>query len=289
MPLRILHLEDSRLDARLVEVHLLAAFPDAELVVAGDKATYEEALRRRTWDLILSDYVVPGFSGLEALHLARERHPEVPFIVVTGAIGEEAAVETLRAGASDFLLKSRLKRLAPVIHRAIEENWMARERQASLEAQGQRAVAYRALANNLPHFLARFDRGLRFVFANCVWQEALGLREEEILGKTFEELGVKPALRGPFEELLRRAFQEKGLVEGSLEGPLAAGKRVELRVVPEPDGTGEVPTVLAVGRDATEEQLTLEHLRLREETYRSTFEHSLLVAWIVDPDRKSVV
>jgi len=235
-----------------VEVHLKAAFPKASLVVAGDRATYEEALRRGPWDLVLSDYIVPGFSGMEALHMARFHQPDIPFIVLTGAIGEEAAVETLREGASDFLLKTRLKRLSPVIHRAIEENWKAREREAALQAVGERALSYRALANNLPYFLARMDPGLHLVFANRVWQEALGLREEEILGKTFEDLGMAPALREPIEALLLQAFRGKTTLDALLPGPLEACKRAEFKVVPETDASGEVSTVLILAWDTNQ-------------------------------------
>ena len=270
--LRILHLEDSRLDARLVEAHLQAALPEVTLVQAGDRPTYEEALRRGGWDLVLADYMVPGFSGMEALHLARASAPDIPFIVVTGAIGEESAVETLREGATDFLLKSRLSRLAPVIHRAIEENWRARERKAALEAQGERARAYRALANHLPFFVTRHDRNLRLVFANLAWQERLGLPEEEITGKSFAELGLEETLRLPIEEGVLRAFQEKAPVDSTITtGPHPDYRSFDIKFVPELNPAGKVQTVLTVARYSSVQERYLDQLRQREGTYRAMF------------------
>lgn len=120
-PLRVLVLEDSRFDAELLREHLLAAHPGAEVVWTVQGADFTAALASRSFDLILSDYEIPGYSGLEALAAARARHPRTPFVFVSGVIGEDNAVEMMKRGATDYVSKSRLGRLGFVIERALRE------------------------------------------------------------------------------------------------------------------------------------------------------------------------
>lgn len=130
--LRILLLEDSALDAELVT----EALSSAGLLVSVERVVLEEefarALRDRPWDLVLADYLLPGFDGLNALALVRECFPELPFVFVSGALGEEVAVEALKRGATDYVLKDRLDRLPVIVVRALAE---ARERTEKREAQ----------------------------------------------------------------------------------------------------------------------------------------------------------
>jgi PAS domain S-box-containing protein len=132
--LRVLLLEDSRFDAELLREALLASYPQAQLEVARDEAGYIGALASQTYDLILSDYDIPGFSGEQALTEARARNPRVPFIFVSGVIGEDNAVEMLKRGATDYVSKSRLARLPLVIDRALRE---VAQREARDSAQVQ--------------------------------------------------------------------------------------------------------------------------------------------------------
>ena len=119
--IRILILEDNPSDAELVKRELRKAGLDFAPHWAQDKAAFLHALDEFTPDLILADYSLPGFDGLAAMALARQRFPEIPVIIVSGAIGEEAAIETLKAGATDYVLKQRLSRLGPVVERALRE------------------------------------------------------------------------------------------------------------------------------------------------------------------------
>lgn len=120
-PLHILHLEDSRIDAELVRELLGRAGLRSEIVRVENREAYVAALSRGTYDVILADYSLPMFDGLSALDLARSLRPDVPFLFVTGALKDDSAVETLRRGATDFIVKQRLTRLVPAIHRALRE------------------------------------------------------------------------------------------------------------------------------------------------------------------------
>src|SRR6266404_3136864 len=136
---RLLLLEDNPTDAHLLQRGLSANRFDCELVRADDKEAFIKALTQGGFDLILSDYFMPGFDGLSALAMARERCPEIPFIFVSGAIGDEIAVESLRAGATDYVLKDRPARLVPAIQRALAEAEESAHRKA-FEAQHERLV-----------------------------------------------------------------------------------------------------------------------------------------------------
>lgn len=142
----ILLLEDDISDAELVKY----AMSQCGLAYTMERVeTREEFMRRlkeRPPDLILSDYHLPSFDGLTALQLARDRLPDVPFIFVTGTLGEERAIETLKSGASDYVLKTRLPQLVPAVHRALRESSERTERKRAEERLRESHEQLRALS-----------------------------------------------------------------------------------------------------------------------------------------------
>ncbi len=140
-PVRILHLEDNENDQVLVREMLLAEGLACELVAVKTREDFDSAVRQNKYDLIISDYTLPSFDGLRALSLAREVCPETPFIFFSGTIGEEAAVETLRNGAVDYVLKQRPTRLAPAVRRALrswEEHALRQQAEKALQQSEER-------------------------------------------------------------------------------------------------------------------------------------------------------
>src|SRR4051812_9824757 len=151
-PQRLLLLEDSADDAVLISRVIKSEWPKSEVVVVADRIGFESAiaaisaekspggypdttLRQPPYDLILSDYCFPAYSGREALARSRELAPQVPFIFISGLIGDEIAVESLKAGATDYVLKDRLSRLVPVIKRALTESQERARRQRAEAAR----------------------------------------------------------------------------------------------------------------------------------------------------------
>ncbi|HVF10860.1 MAG TPA: response regulator [Abditibacteriaceae bacterium] len=128
-PLRILHLEDDPADADLIEAMLEAEGLSCEVTRAATGGDFFKALGQGDFDLILADYALPSFNGISALSLARKRCPDVPFLFVSGSLGEELAVETLKGGATDYILKQRLTRLVPSVRRALRESTERLQRQ----------------------------------------------------------------------------------------------------------------------------------------------------------------
>jgi signal transduction histidine kinase len=145
-PLRLLLLEDNPDDAFIIRRKLAAELPHGQVTHVTTQAEFTAALKAGGWDLILSDYMLRAFDGLSALVLAREISPNVPFLFLSGMVGDEVAVESLKAGATDYVLKDRPARLVPAIQRALKEAEVLARRRAD-ESEMRRIQAELAESN----------------------------------------------------------------------------------------------------------------------------------------------
>jgi signal transduction histidine kinase len=152
-PLQVLHIEDSKEDCDMVKHLLEEASLVCDFTRVATRAQVFDALENRAFDLILADCRLPGFSGIQALEIAHALTPEIPFVFVSGTIGEETAIESLRNGATDYVLKNRLSRLAPAVRRALaetEERTLCRKLQHRL-SETRRLEAISNLSNGIAH------------------------------------------------------------------------------------------------------------------------------------------
>jgi signal transduction histidine kinase len=152
--LRVLHLEDSEVDHELAAA-LLAREGRLLTMLRVDTESAFRAALEEDWDLVLSDYNVPGFSGLAALQILQASGRVLPFVILSGEIGEDVAVQAMRAGASDYLLKSSLTRLPPALDRAIEANQTRRAREA---ADRELAASKQRLSELARHLQSSIER-----------------------------------------------------------------------------------------------------------------------------------
>ncbi|MCL1468494.1 PAS domain S-box protein [Argonema galeatum] len=404
--LRILLLEDSLLDAELIHANLSDAGIDCELVRVETRADFVTALQKGSFDLILADYALPSFDGISALEIARTTCPELPFIFVSATLGEELAIETLKNGATDYVLKQRLWRLAPSVHRALREakernervqaetalrdalqkltfhvensplaviewnrefhvSWWSKEAERLFgwcatevigkhphdwqfvfpedvevvnsiidlftagkeksniahnrnytkngsvihcewynsvlidesgnlvsvlslvldvterkRAESERYRSeqeFKALAENSPDIIARFDRELRHVYVNPVVEKATGIPRETFIGKTNAELGFSDEINACWQERLQHIFETGRESSLEFDFPSPSGIRYyQSRVVPEFALDGSVESLLSITRDLTEYKLAESALRKSEARFRSVFESKMI-------------
>jgi PAS domain S-box-containing protein len=154
-PLRILHLEDNPHDAELIQAVLEAEGIVCQVTRVDTQADFFASLEQVGFDIILADYTLPSFDGLSALKITLEKCPDVPFIFVSGTLGEEVAIEALKIGATDYILKQRLSRIVPSVHRALRESKerAERKRAEALLSEEKRLLEMIAKGNSLSMIL----------------------------------------------------------------------------------------------------------------------------------------
>jgi PAS domain S-box-containing protein len=149
-PIRILILEDSAKDAELIMETMQSYGGRQKIDIASNKEEYLETLKKEKYDIILADYKLPSFDAPEALKIARDVHPGLPFICISGAIGEEAAVDFLKLGATDYILKDRIYRLPNAVQRAVEAAKLAKNNELTNLAIKESQQLFDTITNHIP-------------------------------------------------------------------------------------------------------------------------------------------
>jgi PAS domain S-box-containing protein len=274
--LRILHLEDNGNDAELVAATLAAEAIQCELIRVDSRAGFVAALENSDVDLILSDYSLPGFDGVTAHTIARASRPEIPFLFVSGTMGEEVAIDCLKDGATDYVLKHRLSRLVPAVRRALDETRNRRER-AAAEAEvrrlnrelqialGQATSLLDSVIENLPDVVSVKDaRDLRYVRVNRACEDLLGAPRRDLLGRAVGEL-FPPHVATAIETADRAALAVRAVSEDTEEVVPSRdrGPRVfHTRRMPLLDASGAPTHLVTISADITERRAAEEDVRL---------------------------
>lgn len=181
--LRVLYVEDSPNDAELLASLLAEEGLACDVVRVDTRETLIAAVQGRAFDLILTDYTLPMLDGFAALEIAKERHPDVPVVFVSGTIGEEIAIEAMKRGATDYVLKHRMDRLASVVRRALSEAQERSQRKRAEEALRGSEERYRTLYNATPSMYFTVDVGGTVLSVNRFGAEQLGYSPEELIGQ----------------------------------------------------------------------------------------------------------
>ncbi|MFQ5779697.1 MAG: putative bifunctional diguanylate cyclase/phosphodiesterase, partial [Nitrospiria bacterium] len=148
-PLRVLNIEDSEDDAALLAIELKRGGYDPAIERVDTAAAMSDALDRQAWDVVIADYAMPQFSALAALALMQKKGYDLPFIILSGVIGEDTAVAAMKAGAHDYIMKGNMKRLVPAIERELREVTLRQERRRALEDLAQSEDLFRKLVENI--------------------------------------------------------------------------------------------------------------------------------------------
>jgi len=289
-PLKVLIVEDSEDDALLVirELQHGGYEPDFEIVETAE--AMRSALGNRTWDLVISDYSLPAFNALAALNLVIKSGLDLPFIIVSGTIGEETAVEAMRAGAHDYLMKGNLARLSAAIERELRETWLRREHSKAGDALRRSESFLNSVVSQSPYPMWISDENGTLLDINPACCKLLNLTEEELIGKynvlrddIVEEQGLMP--------LVKSVFEEGKTVRFNLKYDSAQLKHLELRkevvvtlnvtIFPIKDESGKVTNAVIQHIDVTKEKQAEEALRESDERFRNIAENSLVGVYII--------
>ncbi|OIR03716.1 blue-light-activated protein [mine drainage metagenome] len=282
-PLRILYLEDDPVAVEMVRSLFAEEGVDCEIVHVDDRDGYLRVLAAHGFDLILSDFNLPSIDGFEALRLRDENAPATPFVVISGALGEQTAVDTLKKGATDFVLKDSLVRLPSVVRRAMCEAREHDQRLSAEEALKRSEERFRRLAENASDIIVRYachpEPAIEYV--NGAIHAVTGYLPEDFYGNPGLCLEViHPDDRTLLEGRLRKPGVDPASLVVRWRGRDEHVAHIEQRLTPVFDEVGAVVAIEGIGRDITERILAEEQIRLLSEAIAQ----SPVGIVIVEPD-----
>jgi len=267
---RVLHLEDSALDADLVCEFLRLGGAECEIDRVWTRDEFVRSLREKSYDLILADHALPAFDGEAALEIARASARHVPFVFVSGTLGEDVAVEALKRGATDYVVKQRLDRLPTVVSRALAEAAERAERRRAEAALQESERRFRVIADSAPALIWANgpDGGCQFV--NEAYLRFFGKTREEVMG-----FGWSPSAHPEDQERYVQEYlltvRERCRFDAQARFRTVDGSYRWLHSTAEPrfDDDGAFLGHVGISLDITEQRAAQDELRRLNETLES--------------------
>ncbi len=287
-PLQILIVEDNPDDAEMLLAELRRAGFDPQWKRIETEPDFLAELNSSP-DIIFSDYSMPQFNGLRAAELLQASNLEIPFILISGTVGEEVAVEAMKRGATDYLLKDRIVRLGSAVERALTEKKSRAARKQVEAALLEREEQYRKVVESSPDGIFILQQN-RFVLLNAAALKLFGAsRQDELLGRDVFTF-IHPNFHGPMRERIVQAAQQEHPMPLLEEKLLRLdGSMLEAEVTSTPFQFQGQPALLVEARDITERKRTEKLLQEREEQLRLYAEHSPAAIAMFDRDMKYLV
>jgi diguanylate cyclase (GGDEF)-like protein/PAS domain S-box-containing protein len=288
---RILILEDRAADAELACRELRSAGLEFEHTRVDTKDGFVRALREFDPDLVLSDFSLPQFTGLDALRILKQSQIDKPFILCTGAVSEETAVECMKEGAVDYVLKTSLKRLPSAVTNALETHETRTAKEHALQALRESEEKFRSIVETTAEWIWASDPLGRLSYSNPAVEQILGYRSDELEGVNMFELLIQDD-----RENLQRAFSHY-VCQRQGWSQLAARFRhkdqttryLESTAVPVFGEDGELVGYRGTSRDVTDRKRAEAELRDSEERYRLLFDRNPHPVCVFDAETRKVL
>ena len=263
--LKILVLEDVATDAELILRALQRGGVQCRARVVASEADFRRGLDEFEPDIILSDFALPDFDGMSALRMARARRPDTPFLFVSGTIGEERAVETLKEGASDYVIKDSLQRLPVAVQKALEAQRLRAAKRETDEALRDSEARYRRIVESVMECIITVDEHQRIVLFNPAAELIFGRATAEMIGKPLGML-VPERFRAQHDEHIRK-FAAGGQTSramgqyGEITGLRAGGEEFAIEATISQTGASPNKLLTVILRDITERMRLEQELR----------------------------
>jgi PAS domain S-box-containing protein/putative nucleotidyltransferase with HDIG domain len=201
--IQILHLEDDAIDAEMIQTILCSAGISCQIARVQSASEFSEALSEGRYELILADYRLPAYDGISALRFSRENYPDIPFIFVSGTLGEDAAIEGLTQGATDYVMKNKLTRLVSAVQRAVGEAENRKKRKEAEETLRKTNVLLERIFSTTEFMLAYLDADFNFIRVNRAYAETSeGKSPEDFEGKNLFGLNPDPEYETIFRQVV---------------------------------------------------------------------------------------
>ena len=290
--LKLLILEDSLQDKELITEQLTEAGFQLDVTHTEVESTFTEALKNSRYDVIISDYSLPGFDAFGALVLCQKICPEIPFICVSGSIGEEKAIELLKMGAVDYVLKDRPERLPHAIHRALDE---VKEKAALVKAERElleSEARFRQVAETAQEWIWEVDNEGLYTYSSPMVETLLGYTPDELVGKKHFYDFFLPKEKEKLKTIAFEVFSKKEVFRNYENANLQKnGQKVILSTSGSPifDDNGNLRGYSGADEDITERRKSEEALRESEAKFRDLFYNHAAVKLIIDPENGNIV
>jgi len=282
--LQVLMVEDSEDDALLEIRELKKGGYDPVYERVETAAAMKKALKEKQWEIILCDYKLPKFNATSAIAVLKETNIDIPVIIVSGTIGEETAVECMRLGAHDYIMKNNLSRLCPAIARELEETEVRNKQRQAEKDLRESEEKYRTILEQMDDSYFEVDLAGNFTFFNDAITRHVGYSREELIGTSFRSQVAKEdiaTLYNAFGKIYSTGKPERNIFYNFMHKDGTMGS-VEAAAFPLHNQKGEIVGFRGIAREITKRKQAEEALRESEEKYRLIAENTADLIVVTD-------
>jgi len=263
--LKILMVEDSKDDALLIIRNISKESFEPEYERVETPETMEAALNSKKWDIILSDYNMPNFSGLDALKIFKKMDFKIPFIIISGTIGEELAINTIKLGASDYIMKDSLARLVPSIKRGLQETRIKKERENAIKALTKSEDRLKSFMNSATELFSIWNSEINLVELNKAAIELFspGAVKKDLIGKKMTDLIPSVKESGNLDKYLEVIKTGKPYYHEQITPPQLGSRNLAVKAFKVGKGLGMLTTDITA-RKLAEDKLRKSYTKLQK-------------------------